>query len=66
MASLSFLGNVFVSVTVFSFRVILSGVTLFVELYRDELSYMPGDKTAMSLGVVDLEFYGVVALGVPV
>ena len=39
--------------TIFLF-VILSGVTFFVELNREELSSMPGGKRIISIGVVDL------------
>ena len=34
--------------------VILSGATLFVDLDKEELPSMPGDKILMSLGVLDL------------
>ena len=42
-----------ISVT-FLFVVVISGVTLFVGLDREELSSMPDGKMEMSLGVHDL------------
>ena len=70
LAYLTFLGIFLVSVTIFFGEAILSSVTLFVDLDREELSSMPVDKILMSIGVVDLGvtgFFGVpggVSLGV--
>ena len=78
--SLSELVTFLVFMTVFGFGSILSGVTLFDDLYieyfdRGELIYIPGEKNLMSLsvedisgvpGVVSLDTYGVVTLGFPV
>ena len=50
---------------VFISRVVISGVTLYVELDREELSSMPGDKKAISMDVIDLGVPGVVVLGFP-
>ena len=53
------LGNFLLFVSIFLFGLILLGFTLFVDLDRKLLLYMPGNKSSMSLGVVYLGINGV-------
>ena len=61
-----FFVNFIISVTLFLFGFILSGVTLFVYLNREKILSIPGDKMEICLVVVYLGVTGVVALGVTV
>ena len=63
---LSLLQTYLVSVNAFLFGVTTSGITLFVELNRDELSSMCGDRREMYPCVVELGFPGAVARCVPI
>ena len=55
-----------IAVNDFSFEGIISGVTLIFNIYREELSYIPGDKRAMFLGVSALGVPGIFALEVTI
>ena len=49
--SLSVLGNFLITGTTFFLGVKFSDVTLFDDINREELQYMPGDERSISLGV---------------
>ena len=55
-ASLFYFKTFLISMNEFLFGVILSGVTLFVDLDREELSSVYGDQMETSIGVVHLGF----------
>ena len=55
-----------ISAYYFLLGVILSYVTISADTDREELLSIPGDKTEISLGVVNLVFPNVVSLVVPV